>query len=187
MAYGSNMSNLANIQAESELEKIENDPQQDQQTNPYETDVSNFTAAAIDLLPDEVDTVAETEADARAAAERARQRGARERSRYGIQQTAAEREQTNRLGQLQTQASIAGARTQAIRSDDVINRNIGNVALNLLSQNYQSALSSLLGLGDIDVARKNAYANAKARSRSQHYGFLGGVGRAVGSFLGGKI
>jgi hypothetical protein len=88
---------------------------------------------------------------------------------------------------MQGQANIAGARTQAIRSDEAINQQVNRANIGLVSQNFQSALSNLLGLGDIDVKRKNAYANAKAASRSQHYGFLGSVGSALGSFLGGKI
>ena len=160
------------------------------QTNPYETNVTGYTppvSQTIDLLPEEVNTVAETEADARAANERAQQRAARERSRYGVQQTAVEAQESSKLGQMQGQANIAGARTQAIRSDEIINQQVNRANIGLLSQNFQSALSNLLGLGDIDVKRKNAYANAKAASRSQHYSFLGSVGSALGSFFGGKI
>lgn len=177
-------STLANVttQMEPEVTKIN--------ANPYETNVTEYTppvSETLNILPEEVNTVAETEADARAANERAQQRAARERSRYGVQQTAVERREAGRLGQMQGQANIAGARTQAIRSDEAINQQINRANIGLLSQNFQSALSNLLGLGDIDVKRKNAYANAKAASRSQHYGFLGNVGSALGSFLGGKI
>jgi len=160
------------------------------QTNPYETNVTEYTppvSETINLLPDEVNTVAETESDARAANERAQQRAARERSRYGVQQTAVEAQESSKLGQIQGQANIAGARTQAIRSDEAINQQLNRENIGLLSQNFQSALSNLLGLGDINVNRQNAYANAKAASRSQHYGFLGNIGSALGSFLGGKI
>ncbi len=177
-------STLANVttQMEPEVTKIN--------ANPYETNVTDYTppvSETLNILPEEVDTVAETEADARAANERAQQRAARERSRYGVQQTAVERRESSRLGQMQGQANIAGARTQAIRSDEAINQQVNRANIGLVSQNFQSALSNLLGLGDIDVKRKNAYANAKAASRSQHYGFLGSVGSALGSFLGGKI
>ena len=177
-------STLANVitQLEPEVTKV-ND-------NPYETNVSEYTppvSETINLLPDEVNTVAETESDARAANERAQQRAARERSRYGVQQTAVEAQESSKLGQIQGQANIAGARTQAIRSDEAINQQLNRENIGLLSQNFQSALSNLLGLGDINVQRKNAYANAKAASRSQHYGFISNVGSALGSFLGGKI
>jgi hypothetical protein len=177
-------STLANLitQTEPEVTKVN--------ANPYETNVTEYTppvSETINLLPDEVNTVAETESDARAANERAQQRAARERSRYGVQQTAVEAQESSKLGQIQGQANIAGARTQAIRSDEAINQQLNRENIGLLSQNFQSALSNLLGLGDIDVQRKNAYANAKAASRSQHYGFLGNIGSALGSFLGGKI
>ena len=158
--------------------------------NPFETNVTEYTppvSETLNILPEEVNTVAETEADARAANEAARQRAERERSRYGVQQTAVERREAGRLGQIQGQANIAGARTQAIRSDEAFNQQINRANIGLLGQNFQSALSNLLGLGDIDVKRKNAYANAKAASRSQHYGFLGNIGSSIGSFLGGQI
>jgi hypothetical protein len=174
-------STLANLttQVEPEVTKIN--------ANPYETNVTEYTppvSQTIDLLPEEVNTVAETEADARAANERAQQRAARERSRYGVQQTAVEAQESNKLGQIQGQANIAGARTQAIRSDEIINQQVNRQNIGLLTQNFQSALSNLLGLGDINVNRKNAYANAKAASRSQHYSFLGSVGGSIGSLLG---
>ena len=155
--------------------------------NPYETNVTEYTppvSQTIDLLPTEVNTVAETEADARAANERAQRRAARERSRYGVQQTAVEAQESNRLGQMQGQANVAGARTQAIRTDELINQQINRTNIGLLTQNFQSALSNLLGLGDIDVKRKNAYANAKSASRSQHYVFLSSIVSSVGNFLG---
>lgn len=174
-------STLANVTTQTEPEVTKTN------ANPYETNVTEYTSPVsetINMLPDEVNTVAETEADARAANEAARQRAARERSRYGVQQTAVEAQESSKLGQIQGQANIAGARTQAIRSDEAINQQINRANIGLLSQNFQSALSNLLGLGDINVQRKNAYANAKAASRSQHYAFLGGIGGAVGNLLG---
>jgi len=172
---------LANVTTQMEPEVTKTN------ANPYETNITDYTppvSETINMLPDKVNTVAETEADARAANEAAQQRAARERSRYGVQQTAVEAQESSKLGQIQGQGNIAGARTQAIRSDEAINQQVNRANIGLVSQNFQSALSNLLGLGDIDVKRKNAYANAKAASRSQHYGFLGGIGGAVGNLLG---
>ena len=163
------------------------DPVQPNVTNPYEQNVTDYTPSLFEKLTQGVDTVAETTQDAERAAAAAEQRGARERSRYGVQLTPAEQAQSSRLSQLQSTASIAGATTQAIRSDEEINRGLTASALGLLSGEFQQTLSNLLQLNQINVSRQNAYQNARANSRSQHYGFLGSLGGMVGTLIGSKI
>jgi len=155
--------------------------------NPYEQNVTSYTPALFEALNTQVDTVAETTADAEKARVAAEQRAARERSRYNVQLTPAEQVEASRLGQIQGVASVAGARTQAIRSDEAINRGLSSSALSILSQNFATALSNALGLSQLDVSRKNALANAQANSRSQHYGFLGGIGNMIGTFIGSNL
>ena len=156
--------------------------------NPYEQNITEYTPSSIDRLLDlEIDTLDQATADAEKANIAGQQRAERERSRYGVQLTPAEQAQASRLGQIQGQANLAGARTQSIRTDEAINRELGSSVLSLLTSQYQSTLGNLLNLGQIEVQRKNAYENARAASRSQHYGFLGGLGNMVGNILGGKI
>jgi len=152
--------------------------------NPYEQNITEYAPSSIDRLLDlEVNTLDQATADAEKANIAAEQRAARERSRYGVQLTAAEQAQASRLGQIQGQANLAGARTQSIRTDEAINRELGSSVLSLLTSQYQSTLGNLLNLGQIGVQRKNAYENARAASRSQHYGFLGSLGNAIGKII----
>lgn len=152
--------------------------------NPYEQNITEYTPSSFNILDNlEVDTLDQATADAEKANIAGQQRAERERSRYGVQQTAVEAQEASRLGQIQGQANLAGARTQSIRTDEAINRELGSSVLSLLTSQYESTLGNLLKLGQIGVQRKNAYENARAASRAQHYGFLGGLGNAIGRLI----
>jgi|TARA_R110001592_G_scaffold17647_1_gene74040 hypothetical protein len=135
------------------------------------------------LNNEKVDTVDDSVAYAEDSNERAMAMQKRNQGRYGITLTGAEQKEESRLSQLGGQSNVAGASTNAMRSDADINSKKTDAMTSLLSNFYNSSLSNLLGLEGFQTARQNAYQKDRGAARSQYYGFLGKVGSTLGSLL----
>ena len=139
---------------------------------------------AIDALSVNIDTVAGTQAQAKKATLRAEQRAARNRSRYNVNLTAAERNEMGKLNQRALQANVAGAGNVARRSDQELNlfrlQGLDAVRTALMDVG-QTGLTSL---GTLATNRYNQYQQMRGRAKQQKSGFFGKIAGGIGSLLG---
>jgi hypothetical protein len=164
--------------------------QQGEQDRAYQLGIQQYyenTAGvqdAIDSLSVNIDTVAETQADAQKRTLQAEQRAARNRSRYNVNLTAAERNEMGKLNQRVLQANVSGAGNVARRTDRDLNlfrlQGLDSIrtALMDIGQTGQSAL------GAMATDRYNQYQQMRGQAKSQKAGFFGKIAGGIGSLLG---
>jgi len=179
------MANLSNTQYNVELEDIKKE--YENQRNSLRTNETTVSAQENALMTD-VNTVDEQRIKAEASNVRSQAEAARSRKRYGIELTGAEQSQLARTDSLTQGKTVAGAMNLARRNDEQVNLANTFAMTSMLRGGYKGALAQFQAFGDIGVARNNAYEQARAKARSQYYGFLGNIASvAVGAAIMGGM
>lgn len=138
-------------------------------------------------LKQTVNTVEERQAYSRKRNEQAKGRAQRNRSRYNIGLTGAERQEQGRQQQREGQLNLANSGTNAIRNDEL--RNLSNMfSLERLQTSlYDSANQNNLQLGQMSADRYSMYQGMRGQADSSRSGFLGGIAKMGGAILGAMI
>tara|TARA_R110002012_G_scaffold214683_2_gene385766 strand:+ start:3817 stop:4326 length:510 start_codon:yes stop_codon:yes gene_type:complete len=139
---------------------------------------------AIDNLSVKVDTVAETTADVEKKTEQAKQRASRNRSRYNVNLTAAERNEMAKMNQRTGQATMSGAANLARRTDQDLNLFRLQALDNIRAGLTDVAQSGLGGLSSLATSRYNQYEQMRGKAKQQKSGFFGKIAGMAGSLLG---
>jgi len=107
----------------------------------------------------------------------------RQRSRYGLSQTAVEARETQRASQRGAATNLAGGLNEARLAQRDANTRLLSDLINIGQGVNRSSLSQLGAAGENAVARKNAYQQAKAQHKSQQWGMIGSAGALLAAFL----
>jgi len=104
----------------------------------------------------------------------------RNRERYGVQETGAQRRERVRAEERGRSLNLAGGLTNArLRQDDVNTRLLGQL-INIGQNLNRTSMSELGTAASLDVQRSNRYKQDRAQYKS-------GVTRAIGSLIGSAL
>lgn len=162
----------------------------DDQNKAYKASIESYyqnTAGvqdAIDELSLKIDTVAETTATAEKRTKQARERAARNRSRYNVNLTAAERNEMAKMDQRARMATLSGSANIARRSDRDLNLYRLQALDNIRAGLMDIGESGLGSLSSMATSRYNQYEAMRGKAKQQKSGFFGKIAGSVGALLG---
>ena len=113
----------------------------------------------------------------------AREVARRQRSRYGLQQTAVEARESARASQRGEAISLAGGLNNARIAQREANTRLLSDLINIGQGVNRSSLSQLGTAGENAVARRNAYRQARAGHKAQTAQMVGSMGAMLAAFL----
>ena len=113
----------------------------------------------------------------------AREVARRQRSRYGLQQTAVEARESARASQRGEAISLAGGLNNARIAQREANTRLLSDLINIGQGVNRSSLSNLGAAGENAVARRNAYEQARSQHKQQQWGIIGSIGSALAKFI----
>ena len=114
--------------------------------------------------------------DAPEQARIASEAAARNRSRYGLTQTAVQARETQRAEQRGEAINLAGGLNNARLAQRDANKRLLGDLINIGQGVNRSSLSQLGAAGENAVARKNAYQQARAQHKAQTWQMVGSAG-----------
>jgi len=117
--------------------------------------------------------------DAPEQARLSREVAERQRSRYGVQQTAVEAREAGRASQRGEAINLAGGLNNARLAQRDANRKLLGDLINVGQGVNRSSLSQLGSAGENAVSRGNAYRAAQARGKAQTMNMVGSVAGAA--------
>jgi hypothetical protein len=107
----------------------------------------------------------------------------RNRERYGYQQTAAERQEAEKMLQLGGALNLAGGLNNARLAQRDANRFMLGNLINIGQGVNRSSMRGLGSAAQNAAARQQAFQNDRAAYKQQTAGFLGKLGSALASFI----
>ena len=117
---------------------------------------------------DDTSLIDAARADAPEQARLTRGMAERNRQRYGLGQTAVERRESGRASQRGEAINLAGGVNNARLAQRDVNQRLLGDLINIGQGVNRSSFSQLGAAAENSVARKKAYVNAKAQSKSQN-------------------
>jgi len=147
-------------------------------TGQYERYISGYRDFEEALIKARNDTslIDAAREDAPEQARIASEAAARNRSRFGLTQTAVQARETQRAEQRGAATNLAGGLNNARLAQRDANKRLLGDLINIGQGVNRSSLSQLGAAGENAVARKNAYQNAKAQHKAQTWQMVGSAG-----------
>ena len=151
----------------------------------HERYIRNFRGfeEALIAAKDDTSLIDAAKKDAPEQARIAREVAERQRSRYGLTQTAVEARETQRASQRGEAINLAGGVNNARLAQRDANTRLISDLINIGQGVNRSSLSQLGAAGENAVARKNAYQQAKSAHKQQTYSMIGTAGAMLAAFL----
>lgn len=147
-------------------------------TGQYERYISGYRDFEEALIKARNDTslIDAAREDAPEQARIASEAAARNRSRFGLTQTAVQARETQRAEQRGAATNLAGGLNNARLAQRDANKRLLGDLINIGQGVNRSSLSQLGAAGENAVARKNAYTQAKAQHKAQTWQMVGSAG-----------
>ena len=151
----------------------------------HERYIRNFRGfeEALIAARDDTSLIDAAREDAPEQARIAREVAERQRSRYGLTQTAVEARESERASQRGEAINLAGGLNEARLAQRDANTRLLSDLINIGQGVNRSSLSQLGAAGENAVARKNAYQQAKSAHKQQTYSMIGSAGAMLAAFL----
>ena len=149
-----------------------------QQHERYIRNFRGFEEALI-AARDDTSLIDAAREDAPEQARIAREVAERQRSRYGLTQTAVQARESERASQRGEAINLAGGLNEARLAQRDVNRRLLGDLINIGQGVNRSSLSQLGAAGENAVARKNAYTQAKAQHKAQTWSMVGSLGASA--------
>ena len=144
----------------------------------HESYIRNFRdfEEALIAARDDTSLIDAAKKDAPEQARIAKEAAERQRSRYGLQQTAVEARETERASKRGEAINLAGGVNNARLAQRDANRRLLGDLINIGQGVNRSSLSQLGTAAENATARKNAYTQAKAQHKAQTWQMVGSLG-----------
>lgn len=149
-----------------------------QQHERYIRNFRGFEEALI-AARDDTSLIDAAREDAPEQARIAREVAERQRSRYGLTQTAVQARESERASQRGEAINLAGGLNEARLAQRDANRRLLGDLINIGQGVNRSSLSQLGTAAENATARKNAYTSAKAQHKAQTWSMVGSLGASA--------